>query len=254
MALDRGGLVVREGEPVQRRDVVLELGHARRADERGGDALVTEHPCERHLRERLAASRGDLVQRAELSERLVREQLGRERARPARARALRNPGQVLAREHSLRERREGDAPDPELTDRVEQVGLDPAVEHRVRGLVDEEWRPELAEYSGRFTRLLSRVRGDARVQRLAGPDRRVERAHRLLEWRLRVEAVGVEDVDVLETHPREALIEAREEVLARTPLAVRARPHVVARLRRDDELVTEGPEILVHEHAEVLLR
>ena len=52
--------------------------------------------------------------------------------------------------------------------------------------------------------------------------------------RLGVEAVRVEDVDVVEPHPRQALVEAREHVLARAPLAVGAGPHVVAGLGRDD--------------------
>ena len=72
------------------------------------------------------------------------EQVGRERARPARARALRDAVEVLVGEHPLGERREGDAADAELAERVEQLGLDPAVEHRVRGLVDEERRAERA--------------------------------------------------------------------------------------------------------------
>ena len=45
-------------------------------------------------------------------------------------------------------------------------------------------------------RLAGRVRGDPHVQRLPLPDGRVQRAHRLLERRLGVEAVRVEDVDV----------------------------------------------------------
>ena len=92
------------------------------------------------------------------------------------------------------------------------------------------------------------------VERLALPDGRVERAHRLLERRLGVEAVRVEDVDVLEAHPLQRLVEAREHVLARAPLAVRAGPHVVAGLGRDHELVAVGPEVLAEEAAEVGLR
>ena len=60
---------------------------------------------------------------------------------------------------------------------------------------------------------------------------------RLLERCLGIETVRVEDVDVVEPHPAEALVEARQEVLARSPLAVGAGPHVVAGLRRDDDLV-----------------
>ena len=83
------------------------------------------------------------------------------------------------------------------------------------------------------------VGGDPDVARLAAAHGRVERAHRLLERRVGVEAVRVEDVDVVEAHPAQALLEAREQVLARAPLAVGAGPHVVAGLGRDHELVAE---------------
>src|SRR5215207_8817946 len=55
--------------------------------------------------------------------------------------------------------------------------------------------------------------------------------------------------------PAEALVEAREQVLAgAAALAVRAGPHVVARLRRDDELVAERAQVVTQEPAERLLR
>jgi len=63
----------------------------------------------------------------------------------------------------------------------------------------------------------------------------------------------VEDVDVLEAHARQALIEARQQVLARAELAVRARPHVIAGLGRDDQLVAVGPEVLGEDATEVVL-
>ena len=89
-----------------------------------------------------------------------------------------------------------------------------------------------------------RVGRDAGVERLALADGAVERTQRLLQRRLRIRPVRVEDVDVVEPHPREALVEAREQVLARAPLAVGAGPHVVAGLRRDDQLVPVGPEVV----------
>ena len=68
---------------------------------------------------------------------------GRERvaAGPVHAGIVRDAVQVLVREHPLGQRREGDAPDAHLAERVEQLRLDPAVEHVVRGLVDEEGDP-----------------------------------------------------------------------------------------------------------------
>ncbi len=80
--------------------------------------------------------------------------------------------------------------------------LDPAVQHRVRRLVDQAAAcrgpagsplPRCA-FAAEYGR-------DARVQRTTGPHRRVQRAHRLLERGVRVEAVRVEDVDVVQAHP-----------------------------------------------------
>src|SRR3712207_7035421 len=49
-------------------------------------------------------------------------------------------------------------------------------------------------------------------------------SHRLRERRGRVRPVGVEDVDVLQAHPAQRLVEAGEDVLAATAaLAVRTR-------------------------------
>ena len=122
--------------------------------------------------------------------------------------------------------------------------LDPAVEHASS---DGWWMSSGVPSSRRIRTAsrgaLGRVGGDAGVERLALAHRGVERAHRLLERRLGVEAVGVEDVDVVEAHPREALVEAGQQVLARAPLAVRAGPHVVARLGGDDQLVAVGREV-----------
>ena len=115
-------------------------------------------------------------------------------------------------------------------------------------------RAELAQDRSGLARRLRRVRGDPGIERLALPDRGVERAHRLLERGVRVEAMRVEDVDVVQAEPLETLIEAREHVLPRAPLPVRARPHVVAGLRRDDELVAVRLQVSSQKSPEVLLR
>ena len=65
---------------VERADIGLELRDAARADERRGHARIAQRPGQRHLRERLPASPRDRVERADLLERLLAEQIGRERA------------------------------------------------------------------------------------------------------------------------------------------------------------------------------
>src|SRR5664280_199918 len=67
-------------------------------------------------------------------------------------------------------------------------------------------------------------------------------------------AVRVEDVDVIDAHPAQALVEAGKQVLAGPPLAVRPGPHVIARLRRQHELVPVATEVGVENAAKVGLR
>src|SRR6266446_4801452 len=102
--------------------------------------------------------------------------------------------------------------------------------------MDEEWRSQFAEDLRRLLGPPGRVRGDAGVERLSLADCGVERPLRLLERSLGVEAMRVEDVDVLQAHPLQALVEAGQQVLSRAPDAVRTRPHVPAGLRGDDQL------------------
>ena len=75
--------------------------------------------------------------------------------------------------------------------------------------MDEERRAEVAQDPSSLARLLRRVRRDADVERLPLMHGGGERAHRLLERRLGVEPVRVEDVDVVDAHPLQALVEAR---------------------------------------------
>ncbi|MPN48009.1 hypothetical protein SDC9_195613 [bioreactor metagenome] len=64
----------------------------------------------------------------------------------------------------------------------------------------------------------------------------------------------VKDVHVVKMHPFQALVEARDQVLAAAVVAVGAGPHVVASLRGDDELVPVGVPVPIHVDAKVPLR
>ena len=79
-----------------------------------------------------------------------------------------------------------------------------------------------------------------------------ERAHRFFERRVRVHAVMIENVDVVKTHAHEALVEARVQIFAAAPVAVRARPHIIACFRRDDELVAVRTEIFAEQPSKIL--
>ncbi|GAA3353633.1 hypothetical protein GCM10017744_007870 [Streptomyces antimycoticus] len=65
-------------------------------------------------------------------------------------------------------------------------------------LVDQVRGAQVLQDRGGFGDCLRRVVGQARVERLALAHRAVEGAHRLLERGVRVEAWGVEDIDVVQ--------------------------------------------------------
>ena len=113
--------------------------------------------------------------------------------------------------------------------------------------------PSSRRISTRALCLFRVVGGDAHVEGFALPDGGVERAHRLLERRLRIEAVTVEDVHVLEPHALEGGVQAGEQIFARAPFAVGTGPHVIARLGGDDELVAVGMKILFEQCPEGFL-
>src|SRR5690606_41013409 len=120
---------------------------------------------------------------------VVGEETGAEGTVLARLWTLTLRRQVLIAQQPLCQRREGDASDALIAQHVEQAAFYPAVEQRVRGLVDEARHAHLAQQRHCLSRSLWRVRRDAGVERLALLHRRGEGAHGLLEGRVRIEAV-----------------------------------------------------------------
>ncbi len=240
------------------REVVVELGHAAGADQHRGDPLVAQHPRQRQLGQRLAAAVRDLVEPADVRDRLVGEQ----RRGPATC-----PGRPATPRGSRRGTGRSACPAPAGENAMQPTPSSPSTSssegspsstQRLSIEYDGWWISSgtpISRSSAAASRVcLGAVGRDAGVDGPPGLHRRGQRAHRLLERRLRVEAVAVEDVDVVEAHPGQALVERAEEVLARPPLAVRPRPHVVAGLGRDHQLVAVGPEVLGEDRAEVRLR
>src|SRR5205807_2412610 len=120
LAVDLGELVGLEVRPLQRRDVLLELGDAARPDERRRHALVAQRPGERELRQALAATRGDLVEGANALEVLFAQQPAGQRLVACGARVLGHAVEVLVGEHALGQRREDDASDALAAEDLEQ--------------------------------------------------------------------------------------------------------------------------------------
>ncbi len=153
---------------------VVELLDRRRADEHRGDSLVAQRPGQGHLGQRLAARLRHPVERPHVLQRGVGEQGWVERLALCRTRTRRDTLEVLVGEHALRERGERDQAEAGLADRVEQVLLDPAVEHRVGGLVDEQRGAQRPRDLDRLAGARAGVRRDAR-RTAPGPSGRSRR-------------------------------------------------------------------------------
>ena len=172
----------------------------------------------------------------------------------ARAGALRHPGHVFVRQQALLQRGEDRESDAQVGRGFEQAVLDVAVEHRVRGLMDEQGSAEVGEDRGGLAGLLRGVVRDAGIERLPAAHRVVQRPHGLLERGLGVLAVVVEDVDMVQAEPIQRLVQGVQQVLARAAVAVGAGPHEVPGLRRDHELVAVVAEVLLEDATQVGLR
>ena len=68
-----------------------------------------------------------------------------------------------------------------------------------------------------------------------------------------VETVTIKQIHVVEVHTLEALVETRHQILARAPLTIGTRPHIVSRLCGDKELVAIWAEVIHHKATECLL-
>ena len=116
--------------------------------------------------------------------------------------------------------------------------------------MDDRRRAEPSQDGGRLRRALGAVRRDADIERLPLPHRRVEGAHGLLQRGIRIDPMGIEDVDIVQPHALEALVEAGEKILAAAPFTVRPGPHAVAGLGRNDQFVAIRLEIRAQHLAE----
>ena len=79
-----------------------------------------------------------------------------------------------------------------------------------------------------------------------------QRAHGLFERGVGIVAVRIEDIDVIETHALERLIQAGQQVFATAEFAIGAGPHAVAGLGGDNHLIAIGTEIAGHDLTEQL--
>ena len=101
--------------------------------------------------------------------------------------------------------------------------------------------PRSRRMCDRFAGALRGVGADAHVARLARAHRRVQRTHGLLERRVRVEPMGVEDVHVVQPQAREDSGRGSASRYLRDPGSRRGRATCPAGLGGDHQLLAVGP-------------
>ena len=251
---DAGELVGGEGGGAEGAEVVLELGYGAGADDYGDHVGEAQEPGEGHRGERFAALGGYVVEGADFGQQGGGEVLGDEVLAACHAGVGGDAAKVAVGEQALLERREGRVAHAVVLGVGDGAVVDVLLAEEVAfALVAEAGDVALLQIVvGKHCGIYGVAR-DADVESLAGADYVNEGLQRLLEGRLGVVAVAVEEVHVVYVHAAEALVERGEEVLAAAPFAVRAGPHVVAGLGGDEHLVAVGAERLVHESAEGLL-
>ncbi len=171
-----------------------------------------------------------------------------------RTRAGRNAVEITVGQHTLLQRREchkSYTRPGRLTEHSATLHL--AVEHIVTSLIEQTRHITLRQIVVGKLRRLTRPPRDARIQSLALTHHVDKSLQGLLERSLGVIAMRVKHVDILEIHASETLMERREEIFARAPVAIRSGPHVIAGLGGDKHLVAIGTERAFHHAAESLL-
>ena len=153
--------ILRKTGGAEGRDIVLYLGDAARPHEDRGDPAVLQEPGDGHPGECLAAAARDGVERPYLFEDGVGDGLALEESMGFRGpRVGGDAPEVFVAQKPLRERRERDAADPLVAERIEEAVFDPAFEHGVLRLVDQARDPGFPEDRGRLPRPVRPARAE----------------------------------------------------------------------------------------------
>lgn len=175
-------------EVIDRAGGILNLTDLARSDKRRGHAAAPQNPGQCHLRQLLAALLRQGVQLPHFADDFFRNVLAlQEHALPGRAGIRRNAVQIAVGQNPLEQRGEDDAADALFLQHVQQTVLDPAVHHRIARLMNQARRTQAFQNPDRFPRLLRLVVGNTDIECFALTNDQIQRSHRLLQRRIRVQ-------------------------------------------------------------------
>ena len=80
-----------------------------------------------------------------------------------------------------------------------------------------------------------------------------QRPHRFFNRCLRVRTMRIEDINIFQTHPFQALIQACHQILATSPVTIRTGPHIISGFCRNNKLIPVQPQTFLQDTTEVFL-
>ena len=232
----------RRQRPAHRAQILPQLRLVARADDHRRHARPPQHPVQRHLRHRLAGLGRDRLQRIDDFEqkfvRHLRPFLDHQRTVEPALLGLRLTAPQLPREPPPAQRTPHHRAHALVERQRHQLTLVVPPHERVIGLVRHIPRPPVPLRSGqRLHEVPAREIRAADVADLPRAHELVEHAQRLLDRRQRVEAVQLEQVDVIRPQPPQRRLHRGDQMRPRRAHIVGPRAAAKRRLRGNQHLV-----------------
>ncbi|MPM99938.1 hypothetical protein SDC9_147133 [bioreactor metagenome] len=120
--------------------------------------------------------------------------------------------------------------------------------------MDNERRLQVFEVCCYFSSLPCRIVGDADIQSFSLTDHQIQCLRSLFEWCFGIRAVRIKNIHIIKSHPFQALIKARRQILFGSPFPVWSGPHIIAGLAGNDQFIPVRQEVFFQNLAECFLR
>ena len=101
---------------------------------------------------------------------------------------------------------------------------------------------------------LTIIVGNSNIQCLSASDDLCQSLHGLLKRSLWIHSVMIEDIYIIQTKAFQALVKTGDQILTASPVSIRSRPHIIACLCADDQLISVCRKFLSQDFSKIFLR
>ena len=163
--------------------------------------------------------------------------------------------QVSVCEHSLRQRTERNNPLSLLCSSLLQtIFLNRSVKNIIRILINDKRTVQFFQNICGAFHCLTIVVGDSNIQCLSASDNLCQSLHSLLQRSLRIHSVMIENIYIIQAKTFQALVKTGDQILTASPVSIRSRPHIIACLCADDQLISVCRKFLSQDFSKIFLR